>query len=696
MRSAFLTLHNSWLFLLFLSLVILITTAWHAPMSGDEYVHKVQAEKNIRYLKSLGQDKEALDTPISRLKHYGQSFDTLTVWLAESWNIDNVYRFRHVCNAIVAWLVIVFTSLTALFVTKNKLAAIMAVLLMLVTARFMGHAMNNLKDVPFALSFIFSVYFTLKFIDRLPRLTWRYFIFIVLGTAFGISIRIGGMLIAAYFILFCLLQLYYLYTAETVSGKTFLRSLIHITGLSFLLIVCAYLLAILCWPWALEKPLKNPLESMQLMNHYPTTVRQVFEGKLYWSDQFPWYYLSKHLLITLPLISLLGFLAFLGLFFSIKLQGTKVLGMLLLLAFGFPLFYAAATGANVYGGWRQMLFVLPMFTVLAAIGLWVFYEKIKHKKPMVMVAVLVGFLMLFHPLRHIIVNYPYQYIYFNELVGGVKGAFGNYELDYYFTSYRNAYRFVDEQNTVKVVAANFIIPEYYENKSYLPALIDYYDRSATTWDYAIIANTFLNPYQLKHGYWPPQNTVYEEKVDGVPILAVIKRATTDDLDGITFMENGQYFQAVELLKKALVVDSLNESILLYLARAQVKSGDIPGALTTLQQLESIYPDNEWAIDLKGEIAFAMEKYDDAEKLFQKNIDNNHRFHHSYLNLANLKLHEGDTTQSTRILKECLRLNPFYAPAYHLYGKILVAQGEESLGRKMLEYSIEGPGKYGKK
>jgi hypothetical protein len=65
---------------LFISLIILLVGAWYAPMSGDEYVHVEQAEKNISYLRSLGQEKEALNTPISRLKHYGQSFDTLRHW----------------------------------------------------------------------------------------------------------------------------------------------------------------------------------------------------------------------------------------------------------------------------------------------------------------------------------------------------------------------------------------------------------------------------------------------------------------------------------------------------------------------------------------------------------------------------------------------------------------------------------------
>ena len=34
--------------------------------------------------------------------------------------------------------------------------------------------------------------------------------------------------------------------------------------------------------------------------------------------------------------------------------------------------------------------------------------------------------------------HPYEYIYYNGLVGGVQGAFRRYELDYWGTSYREA------------------------------------------------------------------------------------------------------------------------------------------------------------------------------------------------------------------------------------------------------------------
>ena len=33
-----------------------------------------------------------------------------------------------------------------------------------------------------------------------------------------------------------------------------------------------------------------------------------------------------------------------------------------------------------------------------------------------------------------LLNHPYEYIYYNQLVGGLNGAYGNYETDYYYVS----------------------------------------------------------------------------------------------------------------------------------------------------------------------------------------------------------------------------------------------------------------------
>lgn len=683
---------------LLLSFIILLVSSWNAPMSGDEYVHVQQAEKNINYLKSLGADKEALKTPISRLKHYGQSFDTITTGAAHVLGIDNVYQFRHVSNAIVAWLVILFTTLTVLKISKNYFAGFITVILFLVSMRFMGHAMNNLKDIPFAFAFIFSIFFIIRFLENIPKISLIDLIGIILGIAFGISIRIGGLLIFAYFILFAGLYFYYFAIRENLSLKVVLSWIWKLGILSIFIFVFSYVLGILLWPWALENPVTHPLESLALMHQYPTTVRQIFEGELYWSDRFPWYYLFKYLLITLPLIVIVGFGSCFLLMRKVRDQNQLIYMLFIFIAFGFPLFYTSVSGANVYGGWRQVLFIFPPLVVLSSIGISLAAEKIRNNVRTQVGGIVIALILLYHPVRFFILNYPYHYVFFNPLVGGVKGAYGNYELDYYFTSFKEAYAFIDNKinDQPKIVAANFIIPEYYKGKNYKPVLIDYYNRSIDNWDYAIICNTFLDPYHLKESLWPPDNTIFTEDVEGRPILAIIKRASKVDYEGIKLLEDGDIHSAIIKLNQALEIDPFNESILVNLIRAYLVSNELDEALISIDMLQDIYPNFEWARDLKGEVFLKMGKVDEALEEFRENIRYNHKFFHSYTNLAHTYLAKNDEEKAINQLKTCLRINPFYEPAYHLYGKILVDRGEVELGRRMIEYSNEGDSKYGEK
>lgn len=676
---------------LFVTVIIFITSAWNAPLSGDEYVHVKQAEKNINYFKTLGHDKSALETPISRLKHYGQSFDNFTTLLTQVFSIENQFRFRHVANSLVAWLIVVFTSMVTIQLSRSKWAGMVTIVLILLTARFMGHAMNNLKDIPFALSFIFTIYFTFRFLDQLPRFSWMNIAFVILGIASGISIRIGGLLIYAYFLLFSMLWIYY-----SVQGGSHIVStkwILKYTGIAMLVLIMGYFLGILFWPWAWEGPLTNPLESLALMKNYPTTVRQIFEGQLFWSDQFPWYYLFKYLLITLPLIALLGFMAFFV--FMPRRSEDLVKSIFLLIAFGFPVFYASVTGANVYGGWRQMLFVFPPFIVLSTLGIWRVLCCIKSSKKWIAFAYTVLVISMIYPAYYSISNYPYQYTFFNVLQGGFKGAYGHYELDYYFTGFKKAYQFIDEELAKpEIVATNFIIPEYYRDKSYQSRLINYYDRSIDDWDYAVVCNTFLHPFQLQNNIWPPENSIFEIEIEGKSILAILERKSKKDFEGIQLLKAQKYKQSIKKLEEALISDPNNESILVNLARANSRLGNFSTATNILDRLLTIYPDNEWALDLKGEMLMDQSDYAPAKALFRKNIENNYKFFHSYVNLAKAQLASDNEEEAVQSLKKCLRLNPFYKPAYQLYGNILIGQGEVELGRKMLNYKIEGNSKYG--
>jgi hypothetical protein len=56
--------------------------------------------------------------------------------------------------------------------------------------------------------------------------------------------------------------------------------------------------------------MRNIVESYRVMAHFPDTFRQIFEGKVMWSDNMPWYYLLKSMGITIPLVVISGFVLF--------------------------------------------------------------------------------------------------------------------------------------------------------------------------------------------------------------------------------------------------------------------------------------------------------------------------------------------------------------------------------------------------
>ena len=71
--------------------------------------------------------------------------------------------------------------------------------------------------------------------------------------------------------------------------------------------VLGYLMGLLLWPYGIEAPFKNPISALSDMTNFAVSLRQIFEGKQVWSDNVPWYYLSKYILITVPIIVVFGF-----------------------------------------------------------------------------------------------------------------------------------------------------------------------------------------------------------------------------------------------------------------------------------------------------------------------------------------------------------------------------------------------------
>ncbi len=213
------------------------------------------------------------------------------------------------------------------------------------------------------------------------------------------------------------------------------------------------------WPWAHANPIWNPIQAVLAALSFPDTFPVLFEGEVTRSDALPSYYLAKYLLITTPPSLLL--LAALGLGAGVRdaRREPRSQASLALAAVAFwllgPLVLASVSRPNVYDGMRHLLFALPALALLAGRGgAWLLeileewasrsaLPSLTLQKATLRNAILAGlFLAISSSFAWHVRLHPYQSTYFNAFVGGMSGANGRYETDYWLSSYREAMEWV--------------------------------------------------------------------------------------------------------------------------------------------------------------------------------------------------------------------------------------------------------------
>ncbi len=209
------------------------------------------------------------------------------------------------------------------------------------------------------------------------------------------------------------------YYALRTKGKSVLPALAMYS-------VVAMIFTYLSWPYLWTNPIPRFFESLREMSLYPWLGGVVFNGELYQSTNLPISYLPTLLAIQLTepvwLLSLAGWMV------SIQNKSKKrTLGQLSLLWFVIPLAAFIVLRVALYDNFRQILFILPPIFLMAGVA----FEAIKNVKWQ---AALIA-LSLLPGVLGIVSLHPYEYIYYNQFVGGVDDRF---ETDYWATSYREA------------------------------------------------------------------------------------------------------------------------------------------------------------------------------------------------------------------------------------------------------------------
>jgi hypothetical protein len=649
--------------ILAIMLPALLLISRDAGISGDEEVHLKQSEKVYQYFASFGENKDALNTPKTHLKYYGQSYDNLATILIHWFKIDDVFGFRHYLCSFAGWLTILVSALFAVYLSGYT-AGILVLVIFAVSPTFLGHAQNNLKDIPFALAYISGVFFIVRVVSAHPKASFLHYFLLTIAIAFAISIRAGGLLLLLYLIFFFIVHNSHIIYIERQPSLKYIRFRLLII---IFVAVLAYFLGLSLWPYALQNPFTHPWKSYQVMARFPTTIRQIFEGQLYWSDFLPWYYLPKIMFITIPLLVFAGIVCFVLFIKKIVSSGQIILFGFLLFTIIFPPFFAVVHEANLYGSWRHFLFIYPAIVIIAALGYSHLFQL--TGKIMIRVVISAGIIALaFHPLKFMIANHPYYYLYYNQLVGGIDGAYGNYETDYYYHSMReganwlSGYLHKNQPRKQVKVGANFSVKWLLRNDPKIQTVyFAWDDRVQNDWDYAIIANSYIHPYQLKNKIWPPKNAIHVIYADKVPVCAILKRETKEDYHGMMALKDNKIQEAISCFEKAILRDPQNEVILYHYAEALQKNGQSDSAFSVLSQVMKIHNQYEPALKLLGKLS--LEKGDTANAIhfFDALIQVNNKYFSAYVSRAGL-FTEKEAASARNLLKDCLRINSGYRPA----------------------------------
>jgi tetratricopeptide (TPR) repeat protein len=419
------------------------------------------------------------------------------------------------------------------------------------------------------------------------------------------------------------------------------------------------------WPFGQQEIFTNWYVALKKSTEgaYFTYNHELFEGVRMYMGNVPWYYLPKFIIINTPLSVLAGLgLSLLLIFFWKKSFGKNwILLAFVLFALIFPITYAEYQSMYYYNGWRHYLFIYPSMIVLAALGWETLTRLIPVKVVNTLIAVLIIALCAL-PATWMLGNTPNECVYFNELVSGTKGAYGNYELDYYSNSCRAAGEWLAQQEPGKklVVAINNVpqTAAYYASKIN-PNLefrwVREYEEQKPDWDYAILTTRTLSKNELQNGSFPPKGTVHVIEAGGAPIAAVVKRENHFMPLGYKAADSRQIDSAIYYFTLAVQDNPKDEEAVRMLGTLYSYRGSADSAILFLEKSIVIFPENYTAYNDLG-LVYLNLKHDPNKALecFKKSYSLKYNFTDAYYYAAAVYMNQNDFRSAIPILENSIK------------------------------------------
>jgi 4-amino-4-deoxy-L-arabinose transferase-like glycosyltransferase len=336
----------------------------------------------------------------------------------------------------------------------SKTSAVIAAALFAWQPLLWGHAFINPKDPPFLVFFLGTVCFGFEMIDNLNKDGKGYWkallsaaFFLGIATSIRVLGPLAGLLVGVY-------------------ALTQLKNITLPVLVKWLAIYAAIAVAIVfaTWPFLWTNPIQRFIEDFGFMSDNPTQLQVLFGSQLYRADALPRRYLPT--LLGLTLTEPVWPLFLIGLFVAFWTKAKKNFLLitsysLLLSWFVIPFAYVILRKPPMYDGYRHFLFILPPLFIFAGFA----FEKLFESVKTVWVAGLISLILLAPSMFSLIQLHPYEYTYYNSLVGGTSGAFRSYETDYWLTCYKESVEQFNGTGVQLFVKREPYIAEYYADKN---------------------------------------------------------------------------------------------------------------------------------------------------------------------------------------------------------------------------------------
>lgn len=436
-------------------------------MSWDEELQREHGKVSAQYVNTIFNfTDEPLDWRELRsykYRYHGVWFSLTNLWLENIYDLKS-YRHRFMLRHKMVFFMFFLGSIFLFLIAKRRFKdwkwALLPVILLLACPRIFADSFYNPKDMVFLPLFVISTY---TMILVLQERRFSHLLLHAISCAFLISTRIIGVIIPTITIFMFLVHVFN-YRATLDKKGVYLSRLLIYLPLTALFTYALY-------PYLWEQPFHRFAEIFTLMAKFEWSGDVFFQGQFIKGTDLPWYYAPYWMLISLPPIYFLFFIAglliiirqIIGQLPSFKLykDDTEEMDLIFLGLFIGPVLAVIVQRSVIYDGWRHLYFVTPAFVLICSIaakygidqlkkGEWKYqFVGIQGIRVLLVLSVLSSIIFMLR-------NHPHQNTYFNFLAGDQIEK--RFDVDYWGVSFKQGLEKVleiDSRDSIRVAYASY-------------------------------------------------------------------------------------------------------------------------------------------------------------------------------------------------------------------------------------------------